>query len=90
MNRRNTAQRERIRARVKATGAACHLCGRAVDYSLPSSDPKSFVIDHVLALANGGQDALSNVKAAHRKSDCNSKKRARIHDGSVRRSNTLK
>ncbi|WP_374475710.1 HNH endonuclease [Curtobacterium sp. GD1] len=79
-----------MRTRIRATGAACHLCGRAIDYSLPSSDPKSFVIDHVTALANGGQDALSNVKAAHRRHDCNSKKRARVHDDSVRRSNTLK
>lgn len=64
---RNTALRDRMRARVKATRAACALCGEPINYDLPHSDPKSFVIDHIESLHEGGADALSNIQAAHRR-----------------------
>jgi 5-methylcytosine-specific restriction endonuclease McrA len=64
---RNTSQRDRDRARIKATRADCHICGQPVDYSLPHTDPMSFVVDHVVPLAKGGIDALSNKMAAHRR-----------------------
>jgi hypothetical protein len=64
---RNTALRDRMRARVKATRAACALCGEPINYDLPHSDPKSFVIDHIESLHAGGADALSNIQAAHRR-----------------------
>lgn len=63
---RNTAQQTRLRARIAATKAACHICGEPIDYTLRNPHPRAFVIDHVIPIARGGEDALSNVKAAHR------------------------
>lgn len=85
---RNTAQRDRDRARIKATQSNCGICGEPIDYTLPNTDPKSFVVDHVQPLSKGGRDDLTNKQAAHR--DCNSTKRARIIAPIVRRSGTLR
>jgi 5-methylcytosine-specific restriction endonuclease McrA len=87
MTQRSTARRNQMRARLRATGAACHLCGRAVDYTLPATDPMSFVVDHVQAVARGGRDDITNAAAAHR--ICNSRRGARDHDNTVRRSGSL-
>jgi 5-methylcytosine-specific restriction endonuclease McrA len=87
---RNTNQRDKDRARIRATGAACHICGEPIDYTLDWLNPRSFVVDHVVPLARGGQDALANKKAAHRRRECNSKKRARLVAPIVRRSGALK
>lgn len=84
---RYTAQRDRDRARIKATRANCHICGGPIDYDLPHTDPKSFVVDHVVPLSKGGADELSNKAAAHR--DCNSTKRARLVAPIIRRSKSL-
>jgi 5-methylcytosine-specific restriction endonuclease McrA len=84
---RYTAQRDRDRARIKATRANCHICGAPIDYDLPHTDPMSYVVDHVIPLSKGGADQLSNKAAAHR--ECNSKKRARIVAPIVRRSGSL-
>lgn len=85
---RNTARRDRDRAIIKRTGAACHICGEPIDYSLDWLDPRAFVVDHVVPLAKGGLDILDNKKAAHR--SCNSTKRARVIAPIVRRSGALK
>lgn len=85
--KRNSANRARDRARIARDKPACHICGKAIDYTLPHLDPWSFVVDHVKPLAKGGADLISNKKAAHR--ECNSKKRARIIAPIVRRSGTL-
>jgi 5-methylcytosine-specific restriction endonuclease McrA len=87
MTQRSTARRNQMRARLRATGAACHLCGKAVDYTLPSTDPMSFVVDHVTAVVRGGRDDITNAAAAHR--ICNSRRGARDHDNRVRRSGSL-
>lgn len=84
---RNTSQRDRDRARIKATKAACHICGDPIDYDLPYLHPMAFVVDHVTPLAKGGKDHISNKKAAH--SLCNSKKRARLIAPIIRRSGSL-
>jgi 5-methylcytosine-specific restriction endonuclease McrA len=84
---RNTKQRDHDRAVIRRTRAACHICGKAIDYSLPHTEPKSFVVDHVIPLAKGGADTLDNKAAAHR--DCNSTKRARLIAPIVRRSGSL-
>lgn len=84
---RNTAQRDRDRARIKATGANCSICGASIDYSLPHTDPMSFVVDHVRPLAKNGADNLANKAAAH--AICNNKKRARIVAPIVKRSGSL-
>lgn len=67
MVKRNTATRDKHRARIARDQPSCHICGMAIDYTLPHLDPKSFVVDHVVPLAKGGLDALSNKKAAHRR-----------------------
>lgn len=87
MSHRNTTQRNRDRARIKASKPNCHICGMSIDYQLPHTDPMSFVVDHVIPLAKGGADHIGNKRAAHR--ECNSKKRARLIAPIVRRSGSL-
>jgi HNH endonuclease. len=84
---RNTNQRDRDRARIRATKANCHICGEPIDYTLRTPDPMSFEVDHVIPLAKGGADNITNKAAAHRA--CNSKKRARLIAPIVRRSGSL-
>jgi 5-methylcytosine-specific restriction endonuclease McrA len=84
---RNSAHQERMRQHVARSKPACHICGRPIDYTLHYLDPMAFVIDHVIPLARGGDDALHNIAAAHR--SCNSTKRARDHAPIIRRSRTL-
>jgi len=78
-----------MRQQIARGKPACHICGEPIDYTLPHLDPKAFVIDHVVPLAKGGEDALSNVWAAHRLRGCNSTKRARLVAPIVRRSRSL-
>lgn len=85
--KRSTTVRDRARARLKRSGAACGICGEPIDYELPHTDPRSFVADHIAPLHRGGRDELLNFQAAHR--DCNSTKRARIVAPIVRRSRSL-
>lgn len=84
---RNSTMRDRFRSRIKATKAACHICGGPIDYSLAWPDPMCFVVDHVIPLAKQGSDTIENCRAAH--ATCNSKKRARIIAPIVRRSGSL-
>jgi 5-methylcytosine-specific restriction endonuclease McrA len=87
MVKRNTTQRDRDRARIRATKANCHICGETIDYLLPWPDPLCFVVDHIKPLHKGGADHISNKAAAHNK--CNSKKRARDYAPIIRRSGAL-
>jgi len=84
---RSATVAKRARSALSRSKPACYLCGAAIDYTLPYSDPKSFVVDHVIPLHKGGTDTLDNMKAAHR--DCNSTKRARLIAPIVRRSGSL-
>jgi 5-methylcytosine-specific restriction endonuclease McrA len=47
----------------------CWLCGKAIDRSLPPTDPRAASIDHILPRSRGGSDAPSNLAVAHRR--CN-------------------
>ena len=87
MTKRSTTVRDRARRRFTKLQAACHLCGKSIDYKLPHLHPMSFVVDDVIPLARGGTDTDDNKAPAHR--DCNSKKRARLIAPIVRRSNSL-
>lgn len=78
VGKRDTTIRNRDRERIRRTKAPCHLCGKPIDYSLRSPDPKSFVVDHVVPLARGGLDELANKAAAHR--DCNRTKGDKLID----------
>jgi 5-methylcytosine-specific restriction endonuclease McrA len=84
---RNDALRKKHRAQIARAKPACHICGKEIDYSLPYPDPMCFVVDHVVAVANGGSDLIDNKKAAHH--SCNSKKRARDYAPIIRRSGAL-
>lgn len=84
---RDAAQRIRLRARIAATKAACHICGKSIDYTLKYPDRQAFTIDHVIPLHRGGTDTIDNVKAAH--AACNSTKRARLVAPIVKRSGSL-
>lgn len=85
--RGGASKRERHRQLIRRAQPACHICGRPIDYSLPYLDPGEFVVDHVIPLARGGADDLTNKSASHRA--CNSAKAARHHAPIVRRSGTL-
>ena len=87
MVRRNTTQQARYRARHRATGSACAICGEPINYELRWPDPRCFVVDHIVPIAKGGPHTFENTQPAH--ADCNSKKRARIVAPIVRRSGSL-
>lgn len=66
---RNTAVRDRDRAAIARGKPPCHICGGEINYTIPSPDPMSYEVDHVIPLARGGADVLENKAASHRK--CN-------------------
>lgn len=65
--RANGSRRTKLRERVAAEGAPCHLCGKPIDYSLPAGHPMCFELDEIIPVSKGG-DPLSrdNVAPAHR------------------------
>lgn len=73
---RNGARRRKLRARLKAQGLPCALCGKPIDYTLPARHPMSFEVDEIVPVSRyreGGysspeQCALdpSNLRPAHR------------------------
>lgn len=71
--RTNGHRRDRLRARVRAMGLPCALCGRPIDYSLPAGHPMAYELDEVVPVSRGG-DPLDpgNVQPAHRL--CNQRK----------------
>jgi 5-methylcytosine-specific restriction endonuclease McrA len=73
---RSTAQRDRDRNAIRRTKPPCGICEGDIDYSLPHTEPMSFVVDHIIPWARGGADDLSNKQAAHRK--CNRDKSDRL------------
>ena len=60
----------RLKAKLKAAGAPCWVCGSPIDLSLPWWDPWSHTVDHLRPLTLDG-DPLdeANVASAHRR--CN-------------------
>jgi 5-methylcytosine-specific restriction endonuclease McrA len=75
---RNTTQRDRDRAAIRRTKAPCGICSIDIDYTLPHTDPMSFVVDHIIPFSKGGVDDLSNKQAAHRV--CNRAKSDKLAD----------
>ena len=75
---KNGNLRRKYRARFKAMGLPCHICGRPIDYSIPSkpTEPMSFVIDEIRPISkyylfgyNSPEEAakdFSNLAPAHR------------------------
>ena len=85
--RRDTMQRFKDRARLARLKAPCHVCGKPIDYSLRWPDPMCFVADHVVPLARGGADDMSNKLPCH--ASCNASKGAKPHANIIRRSGAL-
>lgn len=74
---RNGSRRRKLRARVKAMGLPCAICGAPIDYSLPPLDPMSYELDEIVPVSLGGSELeFSNVQPAHRL--CNQRKGARL------------
>lgn len=63
---RSTTTRDQHRRAIARAKPPCSLCGEPIDYTLPHTDPMSFVVDHVMPLNKGGADTLENKAAAHR------------------------
>lgn len=86
--RRPTTIRDRHRAAIARTKPPCGICGEPIDYALPWTDPRAFVVDHIVSLHRGGPDTLANKQAAHR--DCNRAKGSATHAaGIIKRSGSL-
>ncbi len=63
----NGGARRKVRAWLKAQGMPCHICGRAIDYTLPAGHPMSFEVDEIIPVSKGGSPIdRSNVAPAHR------------------------
>lgn len=64
---RNGNARRKLRARLRAEGRPCHICGMPIDYSLPAGHPWSFEVDEIVPVSRGGSPLdYGNVDAAHR------------------------
>ena len=72
----NGARRRSIRARWRAIGDPCHICGKPIDYSLGMvTDPRtgrrkphpmSFVVDEIVPVSHGGDPLdFANTRPAH-------------------------
>lgn len=81
--RQNGHRRNKNRARIKARGDACYLCGRPIDYDrVDVTDPLSWVVDEVIPVSRWQEfgypspravaEDFNNLRAAHR--ICNARK----------------
>lgn len=73
----NGSRARKLRARWRAIGAPCALCGKPIDYDLPARHPMSFELDHIVPQSRGGDPwAWDNTQPAHR--ICNQRKSNRM------------
>ena len=70
-DRAYTAKRDALKRQSKKKNSPCHLCGKAIDYTLDYKHPMSFTADHIEAVAAGGS-MTGALKPAHRA--CNSRR----------------
>lgn len=71
--RRTGRPYRRRREELRQSQAPCHICGKAIDYSLPSRDLMGFVMDHIVPIKFGG-DSLSPQNTAASHFICNARK----------------
>lgn len=63
----NDSKAKRIRARLRREANPCHLCGNPIDYDAHHLDPRSFQVDHLWQVANGGPEYDdTNCASSHR------------------------
>lgn len=86
MTQRSVTLRNRHRATIREAQPPCALCGQPIDYTIPSTEPMGFVVDHIIPLEAGGTDTLDNKQPAHR--TCNRAKGAAADSGPVLRRST--
>lgn len=62
----NGALRRKYRARLKAMGDPCGICGRPIHYDEPSdaNHPYSFVVDEIIPISKWQQFGYSSARAA--------------------------
>ena len=74
--RSNGSARDKLRARWRAIGDPCHICGKPIDYTLGMvTDPRtgrrkphpmSFVVDEIVPVSQGGDPLdFANTRPAH-------------------------
>ena len=68
---RGVISREEIYKRDQNT---CQLCHQPVDMTLKLPNKMAATLDHIVAVTNGGTNAVTNLQLAHFK--CNNQKRA--------------
>lgn len=66
---RNTTRRDKHRRTLAIGEPPCGICGQPIDYTLPHTDPDSYVVDHINPWAVSRDDSLDNKQPAHRR--CN-------------------
>ena len=65
--RANGSRRDKVRARLKAQGLPCAVCGKPIDYSLPAGNEWAFEVDEIVPVRLGGSPySLDNVQPVHR------------------------
>lgn len=69
-------RRYEIQKHFKEKNQYCGICGMLIDMNLNHPHLYSFTVDHVIPLANGGSDDLTNLQPAHL--ICNSTKGNRV------------
>lgn len=62
----NGALRRKNRARFRAMGLPCHICGKPIHYDEPSdhAHPLSFVIDEIMPVSRWKEAGYSSARAA--------------------------
>ena len=71
----NGNARRKLRKRIASLGLPCAICGKPIDYTLPSLHPMSYELDERVPVSLGGSPIdPDNVQPAHR--ICNERKGA--------------
>lgn len=88
MVRQHTSTQKANHATIKRLRLPCAICGEPIDYTVKYPHPDSFVVDHIVPLAAGGTDHITNCQPTHRR--CNSAKSARPFAPIIRRCGSLR
>ena len=61
---KNGALRRKNRARIRAMGLPCHICGKPINYDEPSdyNHPNSFVIDEIIPVSRWKEFGYSSAR----------------------------